>query len=293
MTNWEKLLNQPKAFWQFLHYVENLSAPQSLREVGQGLQALHQTSWDDGKLKEWTALLKQWGHPVSEESLYLARDARYGPLSFGGWLALWVRAALFDSLKGKIFYGHLCKRWKHLEEIYPLSDLEALLAQEDGKTQELPQELSKVSSKSALASALERAISKKTLLLLELGNGKHHTLFLHRLLIFNGSLGVVGEEVKSCSLLFLGLESIRHCKPTAQNQTYRANFTFREVERFIHAMREMEGTEERLVLRIKTPARSTWTTPTTFWAVPTLPPIGRENSFGPHPWKSVKNCFTG
>ncbi len=242
MINGKKLLNQPGDFWRFLHYVENLSNPQSLEEVGRGLQALHQTSWDDKKLKEWTALLQEWGHPVSEKSLSLPRNARYGPLSFGQWLALWVRAALFDSFKGKIFNRHLGKRWKHLEEVYPLSDLEALLT-------------CKISSKSSLASALERAISKKTLLLLELRNGKRYTLFLHRLLIFNGSLGVLGEEVKSCSLLFFALESIQHCKPVSKNQTYRPNFTSREVERFIHAMREMEGTEERLVLRIKDPGK--------------------------------------
>ncbi len=254
---WKTLLEQPGDFWRFIHYVENLPHPQPLGQVREGYQAFYRATLADEQLREWIALLGQLGLNIDENSLHLPRpeDIPGGPAggttSFGQNLALRVRLCLMASLKDKIFYRHLCKYWNHLEEVYPLSDLQTLWHREDGSGAETPPSNAPQTS---LAMALEKAMRENALLLLELKSGKRHTFFIHRWLIFNGHLGIVSEEVKSCSLLFLGLEQIVFWK-ACRNRDYRANFSSREVECFIHSMREMEDSEVRLILRIKDPGQ--------------------------------------
>ncbi len=70
-----------------------------------------------------------------------------------------------------------------------------------------------------------------------------------RVLFMNESIGVIGEDTESKKILSIELSQIKDIE--VQDDAYKSMYARLEIEEFIHAMRVVEGSDERLILKIK------------------------------------------
>ena len=73
-------------------------------------------------------------------------------------------------------------------------------------------------------------------------------IFPWRVLFFENSLSVVGEDIRTKQLITIEINQIDEIE--VQGEDYRSLFSRLEVEDFINAMRAVAGSDERLVLKI-------------------------------------------
>ncbi len=69
-----------------------------------------------------------------------------------------------------------------------------------------------------------------------------------RVLFMNESIGIIGEDTESKKILSIELNQIKDIE--IQDDAYTSMYARLEIEEFIHAMRVVEGSDERLILKI-------------------------------------------
>jgi hypothetical protein len=98
---------------------------------------------------------------------------------------------------------------------------------------------------------LDEAIMKETLLRLTTTDGKDHTLFPCKILHMEGHLSLIAEECVDHCLMIIPLTHIKGFMVLATTSKVQASSY--EVEEFINAIRTMNESESRLILKIHDP----------------------------------------
>jgi hypothetical protein len=95
---------------------------------------------------------------------------------------------------------------------------------------------------------IEHAIEHDQLLEIVVESGKMVSLYPHRLLILEGELSLIGELCSSGRLVYHQLAQIQYISEY-QMGSFHPNYSELEVEGMIHSIRQINGSEQRLVVR--------------------------------------------
>ena len=101
--------------------------------------------------------------------------------------------------------------------------------------------------------AIERSMEEGGTVVLRLKDKSDYEIYPHSIFIIDGNLDVVGEEIADHRMLSFPLKDIVRCRLNTV-RSYRPNFCKSEVENFVRAIRSIEGSEARLILKIINPA---------------------------------------
>jgi len=94
---------------------------------------------------------------------------------------------------------------------------------------------------------VEKAIHSTEAITIGLSS-KNIEIFPYKIVYFEGSLSIVGEDIYDNCLIALSFDRIETIKENFEN--FSPNFSQTEIGDFISAMRVVSGTEQRLVLKI-------------------------------------------
>ena len=103
-----------------------------------------------------------------------------------------------------------------------------------------------------LSRVFNRCIDKKMTCSISLRDGKFFDVYPHRVVFLEGTLTLIGEECSDRCLVHFSLHDILFCD-AKKDFKYDTNFSTVEVEDFIYAVRSLNESEERLILKLSTP----------------------------------------
>ncbi len=99
-----------------------------------------------------------------------------------------------------------------------------------------------------LANDIQVAVTNSRTVNLEFVDNSKMTVFPWRILFMNESLGIIGEDIESKKIVSIELNQVHDIELLGDD--YVSMYARLEIEEFIHAMRVVEGSDERLVLKI-------------------------------------------
>ena len=99
-----------------------------------------------------------------------------------------------------------------------------------------------------LAKDIQIAVNNSRTVNLEFIDQSQMTVFPWRVLFMNNSLGIIGEDIESKKIVSIELSQVRDIELLGDD--YVSMYARLEIEEFIHAMRVVEGSDERIVLKI-------------------------------------------
>ncbi len=246
-----------KDFWRVLKYIESMEESQFLDELKGNYQTLYRVEIDEKTLEEAVNFLKKLSYPVVLSSSKLGTKLSFTgkkpifkfEMSFAEWISFQAHFPLLKEYQDQVFHECLAVKLQEVEKSYSKFNLKNYLIEESKR-----RKVSRIFSERgpSVVKAVERAIEIGGTVLLGFDDGKMYEVFSHRLLILDGRLNIIGEDVIDRCLVSFYVENITQCDLCPQ-QEYKANFSQVEIEDFIYAMRSVDGSEERLVLKIANP----------------------------------------
>jgi hypothetical protein len=195
------------------------------------------------------------------------------PFGFTDWLAL--QSCLinkdndkpFDLLREKI------KGWNEDNKSWDLFKTLELELVED------PSSDGEECKRKAVINKLEKIMEDNDLARLSFQDGKVYEAYIHKLIILDGHLSVIAEEVVDrCLISFFvsDVDEVRQCP----DHSYKPNYTSFQLEEFIAGMRAVIDNEERLVLKVFNPEKVNLNPPYHFLGSPYI----TSNANGDYIW---------
>jgi hypothetical protein len=100
-----------------------------------------------------------------------------------------------------------------------------------------------------LARDIQVCIETHRLCYFEFNDGSHMEVYPWRILLLENRLIVIAEDIVTKRLLTIEVGEVKDIE--LRGSDYRSLFSRLEVEDFIHAMRAVDGSDERLIIKIK------------------------------------------
>jgi hypothetical protein len=97
---------------------------------------------------------------------------------------------------------------------------------------------------------LEEYIERRLILEIEFDNEKTISIYPHRVVYLEGKLKLVAEDISDKCLITFDLNRIKNIVPIAVH-SYAQNYALLEVNEFITSLREVNGSEVRLIIKIE------------------------------------------
>lgn len=248
MTFKELLTRQD--FWKLLKSLEQLENPTSLKsfcEVNEVAEPM---------VREVVQILQKFNHALIIEGHH-TQEILVPPihttsvqleLSLCEWLALQATFPSISKDEKKPHYPYVAKKLEEVEGYYPEYDMYRLLEEEELREGILGRLGEKALE---MVHKIEEGLTRGLVVQLQWNTHKTSSIFPHKVVYLEGELCLIGEDVYDRCLVSYpveGVESIRY----DMTKNYRPNFSTIEVDDFIMAMRVVSGSEERLVLKLKT-----------------------------------------
>lgn len=126
---------------------------------------------------------------------------------------------------------------------------------------------------------LEKAKQESCLAVITFEDGKKYETYIHNLIILDGKLSIIAEEVIDRCLVSFFVSEVTEIKHRPEH-SYNPNYSTIEVEDFIAGMRSVIDNEERLVLKIYNPEKVDLNPPYHFLGSPYI----TSNAEGEYIW---------
>jgi hypothetical protein len=192
------------------------------------------------------------------------------PFSFTDWLAL--QSCLLNRDNDKPF-EILKEKTQNLNEQNNYWDLYKTLEKE------LMVDNQEETSRQFIIKKLEQANKDNCLAFVKFNDGKAYEIYIHNIIILDGRLSVIAEEVIDRCLISFFITDVLEVSSRPEH-TYQANYSPIQVEDFIAGMRAVIDNEERLVLKIYNPEKVNLNPPYHFLGSPYI----TSNSSGDYIW---------
>jgi hypothetical protein len=162
------------------------------------------------------------------------------------WLSLQAHFPLFEQEGKHLFSQKISAKLSDLEKENSRIDLYTALEEACSK-EKIIQEL--YADKKEMILFLEKTIPRNQVIEVTLFGGRKMEICIMKVLFLEGDLSLIGEGCSDRVLLSLPISSVESFQMFGANH-YQKNFTKIQVEDFIKAIREVNGSGERLVLKI-------------------------------------------
>jgi hypothetical protein len=250
MSPQSKIFND--RFWKILRELEATTTPISLKNWA------FEHELDDvgpSEISEVISFLANFDYRIrfEEGMLYPPTNSKRieFSLSLSEWLALQAHFPLLEQFSGQSVHETLVNKLAELEEEYRAFDLFATLKHEEEK-QTVIQRMQ--GEGSGIIEKIEASLKDGLILRASLKENRSASVFPHRLVYLEGTLSIVGEDAHDRTLISLEVDKIEDIL-LEKYSDYIPNFSAREVDDFIYAIRAIVGSEERLVLKVKNAER--------------------------------------
>lgn len=261
-------------FWTIVRNLEDLNEKTTLEDF----KKQYKVFTDDSIVLEVINLMKKFDYHIKTQEvdncihIHPAVDQKEVtiPLSFTDWLAL--QSCLtnkdnekpFEILREKVNAIAQNNCWNLFNEI----EKESIIKID-------PEH----SSKEIFIKQLEKSKEENNLSLIKFHDGKTYEIFLHNIIILDGRLSVIAEEVIDRCLISFFVTDIESISFRPEH-SYEANYSSLQVEDFIAGMRAVIDNEERLVLKIYNPEKVDLNPPYHFLGSPYI----TSNANGDYIW---------
>lgn len=239
-----------KDFWNLLKSLEQLENPTSLRSFCEAHAVKPEF------VREVVLILQKFNHALVVEA-HQAGDMLVPPLhqtnvqlelSLCEWLALQASFPAISQHEHMAHYPYIARKLEDVESYYPEYDMYRALEEEEFKQGALGR---LGESAVAFVRKLEEGIERGFVSILQWSTNKTSSVFPHKIVYLEGELCLIGEDVGDRCLVSYPIEGIEAVS-LDMTKIYRPTYSALEVDDFILAMRVVSGSEERLVLKLKT-----------------------------------------
>lgn len=168
------------------------------------------------------------------------------------WLAFQAHFPLLSSASDKAYNNKLTAKLSIVEDQYNKNDLFAPLSVLDFvKDHSLSEGITPVEEKDdsrLIVEDLELSLLENKSLKLMLKNGGELDIMPRKLVYIDGSLSLIGEDMKDLCLIQISTWNIVHVE--SLNKEYKNNFSSLEIVDFINSIRAISDNEVRLILKV-------------------------------------------
>lgn len=249
MTGIKKIISD--SFWQILQEIDSLESdcPVELFK-----ERFENGDISNDRLFEVITFLKRFDYPVAVKKksgmpwimITGERKPVLFEMSFSNWLALQAHVPFVKELEHKLIQENLKECLSEVEKNYPEYDLSRGLEKPVSLSVATPEKQQNLSS-------LNKAISGHRVIYTTAGN-KTYECFPHRVIYVDGVLTFIGEDVGDRCLVSFDFNEMNDVQ-IKEDKEYQANFTSKEIDDFIYAIRTITGNEERIVLKVMAPEK--------------------------------------
>lgn len=239
-----------REFWKLLKSLELLDNPTSL----QSFADVHEV--EPKLVRDVITVLQKLNHPIQIEAKHgheIVIPPSHTPgiqieMSLCEWLALQTMFPVIGSQESRPHYNLVADKLEEVEAHYPEYDMYRLLEEEEAKEGILGRLGEKAIE---MVKKIEDGLNRGLVVQIDYLPKKHCSIYPHKLVYLEGELCLVGEDVIDRCLVALPVSEVQALRFDV-TKNYKANFSPLEVDDFILAMRVVSGSEERLVLKLKT-----------------------------------------